>query len=145
MLNKFGLRPSTYNTFVISSSLGRETVPFPFICDLLPSPKVTFPPLLDLKTLKRERSPVMCLEHPLSRYYKHVSITLNADFIMKHTSCLLDKSVGMVFFLICHLCTKSLIFTLLRRTPLHIFILRQSSFFLVTLRPFSTTIKIAFK
>ena len=139
MLNKFTLRPSTYNTFVMSGSLGREMVPFPFIYDLLPSPKVTFPPFLDLKTLKKEWSPVMCLKHPLSRYHKHVSITLNAYFVIKHTSCLLDKSVEMVFSLSCHLWIKLLIFTLLRWTPLHIFILRQSSFFLFIIRPFSSS------
>ena len=144
MLNKFNLRPSTYNIFVMSSSSSREMVPFSFSCDLLPSPKVTFPPILDLKTLKRERSPVMCLEHPRSKYHKHVSITLNTDFIIKHTSCLLDRSIGMVFSFSCHLWTKPLIFTLLRWTPLHIFILRQSIFFFVTLRPFSTIIKITF-
>ena len=107
MLNKFTLRPFTYNTFAMSSNLGREMAPFPLICDLLPSPKVTLPPFLDLKTLKRERSLVMCLEQPLSRYYKHVSITLNADFIMKHTLCLYDKTVGIVFSLICHLRNKT--------------------------------------
>ena len=145
MLNKFTLRPSTYNIFVMSGSPGREMVPFPFICDLLPSPKVTFLPFLDSRTLKRECSLVMCLEHPLSRYHKHVFITLKTDFIIKYTSCLLDKSVGMVFSLNYHLWVKPLIFTLLRWTPLHIFILRQSSLFFVTLRPFSTIIKIAFK
>ena len=145
MLNKFTLRPSTYNTFAMSGSSGREIVPFPFILDLLPSPKVAFPPFLDSKTLKKERPPVMCHEHPLSRYHKHVSITLNADFIIKHTSCLPDKLVRMVFSFIYHLCTKSLIFTLLKRTPLHILILRQFGFFLVTLRPFPTIIKITFK
>ena len=127
MLNKFTLRHSTYNTFVMFGSPGREMVPFPFICDLLPSPKVTFPHFLNLKTLKREWSPIICLEHPLSRYHKHMSITLNVDFIIKHSSRLLDKSVGMVFSLSYHLWEKPLIFTLLRRTPLHIFILRQSS------------------
>ena len=132
MLNKFTLRSSTYRTFAMSGSLGREMIPFPLICDLLPSPKVTLPPLLDSKNLKRDRSLVMCLEQPLSGYHKHVSITLNANFVMKHTSCLDDRSVGMVFSLICLLGTKPLTFTLLRRTLLHIFILRQSSFFLAT-------------
>ena len=145
MLNKFTLKLSTYNTFEMSGSLGRGMVPFPLICDLLPSPKVTFPPFLNSKTLKRERSLVMCLEHPLSRYHKHVSITLNADFIIKHNSCLHDKSIGMVFSLIYHLRRKPLSFTLLRRTPLHSFILRQSSFFFAILRPFSIILKIAFK
>ena len=129
ILNRFTLKPSTYSTFAMSSSLGNEMVPLPLICDLLLSPKVTLPPFLDLKTLKRDWSPVMCHEQPLLRYHKHVSITLNADFIMKHTSCLDEKSVGMVFSLICHLWIKLLTFTLLRRTLLHIFILRQSSFF----------------
>ena len=73
MLNKFTLRPSTYNTFAMSNSPSREIVPFPFIWDLLPSPKVTFPHFLDSKTLKREWSPVLCLEQPLSRYHKHVT------------------------------------------------------------------------
>ena len=73
-----------------SERLGREIIPFPLICDLLPSPKVTLPHFLDLKNLKIDQSPVMCLEQLLSRYHKHVSITLNADFIMKHTSCLDD-------------------------------------------------------
>ena len=40
------------------------------------------------------------------------------------------RSVGMVLSLMCILRAKPLTFTLLRRTPLHIFILRQSSFFL---------------
>ena len=101
MLNRFTLRPSTYRTFAMSGSLGGEMIPFPLICDLLPSPKVTLPPFLDSKTLKRDRFPVMRLEQPLSKYYKHVSITLNADFITKHTSYSDDRSVGMVFSLIC--------------------------------------------
>ena len=64
MLNKLTLIPSTYSTFAMFGSLGSEMVPFPLICDLLPSPKVTLPPFLDLKTLKRDQSPVMCLEQP---------------------------------------------------------------------------------
>ena len=145
MLNRFTLRPSTYKTFAMSDSLGRDMIPFPLICDLLPSPKVTLPPFIDSKTLKRDRSPVMCLDHPLSRYHKHVSTTLNVDFIMKHTSCLDDRSVGMVFSLICLLRTKPLTFTFLKRTPLHIFILRQSSFFFVNLRSFPIVIIIEYK
>ena len=142
MLNRFTLKLSIYRTFAMSSSLGREMIPFSLIYDLLPSPKVTLPHFLDLKTLKRDRFPIMCLEQSLSRYHKHVSITLNADFIMKHTLCLSDKSVGMVFSLIYHLWTKPLTFTLLRRTPMHIFILRQSSFFFVRLRSFPILIMI---
>ena len=126
MLYKFTLRPSIYRTFAMSSSPGREMIPFSLICDLLPSPNVTLPPFLDSKTLKRYQSPVMCLEQPLLRYHKHMSITLNADFIIKYTSCLDDRSVGMVFSLICLSWAKPLTFTLLRQTPLHIFILRQS-------------------
>ena len=101
MLNRFTLRPSTYRIFAMFGSPGREMIPFPLIYDLLPSPKVTLPPFLDSKTLKRDQSPIMCLEQLLSRYHKHVSITLNADFIIKHTSCLDDRLVGMVFSLIC--------------------------------------------
>ena len=97
MLNRFTLRPFTYSTFAMSGSPGREMVSFPLIYDLLQSPKVTLPHFLDLKTLKRDRSPIMCLKQPLSRYHKHMSITLNADFIIKHTSCLDAKSVEMVF------------------------------------------------
>ena len=129
----------------MSSSPSREIIPFPLICDLLLSPKVTLPLFLDSKTLKRDQSPVMCLEQPLSRYHKHVSIILNADFIMKYTSCLDDRSVGMVLSLICLFRSKPLTFTLLRRTPLHIFILRQSSFFLAKLRSFSIIIIREFK
>ena len=131
--------------FAMSGSPGREMIPFPLICDLLPSPKVTLPPFLDSKTLKRDWSPVMCLEQPLSRYHKHVSITLNANFIIKHTSCLDDKSVGMVLSLNYLIRAKPLTFTLLRRTPLHIFILRQSSFFLAKLRYFPIVIIREFK
>ena len=143
MLNRFTFRPSTYRTFAMSGSLGREMILFPLICDLLPSPNVTLPPFLDSKTLKRDQSPVMCLEQPLSRYHKHMSITLNADFIIKHTLCLDDRSVGMIFYLI--LWTKPLTFTFLRRTPLHIFILRQSSFFLAKLISFLIVIIREFK
>ena len=50
MLNRFTLKPSTYSTFAMSGNPGSEMVPFPLICDLLPSPKVTLPPFLDLKT-----------------------------------------------------------------------------------------------
>ena len=145
MLYKFTLRPSIYRTFAMSGSPSKEMIPFPLICDLLPSPNVTLPPFLDSKTLKRDQSPVICLEQPLLRYHKHMSITLNADVIMKHTSSLDDKSVGMVFSFIRHLRTKLLTFTLLRRTPLHIFILRQSSFFFVMLRSFPIIIMIDFK
>ena len=77
MLNMFTLKPFTYKKFAMSDNLGREMIPFPLICDLLSSPKVTLSPFLGLKTLKRDRSLVMCLEQLLSRYYKHVSITLN--------------------------------------------------------------------
>ena len=129
----------------MSSSLGREIIPFPLIYDFLPLPKVTLPPFLDSKTLKRDRSLVMCLEQPLSRYHKHVSITLNVDFIIKHTSCLDDRSVGMVLSLICLFRAKHLTFTLLRWTPLHIFIVRQSSFPLAKLRSFSIVIIREFK
>ena len=145
MLNRFTLRPSTYRTFEMSGSPSREMIPFPLIYDLLPSPKVTLPPFLDSKILKRDRSPVMCLEQLLSRYHKLMSITLNADFIMKHASWLDDRSVGMVFFLICLLWAKPLNITLLKRTLLHIFILRQSSFFFAKLRSFSIVIIIEFK
>ena len=97
MFNKFTLRPSTYRTFAMFGNLGTRMIPFPLIYDSLPLPKVTLPPFLDSKTLKRDRSPVMRLEQPLSRYHKHMSITLNVDFIIKHTSCLADISGGMVF------------------------------------------------
>ena len=145
MLNRFTLRPSTYRTFAMSGNPGREMIPFPLICDFLPSPKVTLPSFLDSKTLKRDQSPIMCLKQSLSRYHKHVSITLNVDFIIKHTSCLDDKSVGMVLSLIYLLQAKPLIFTLFRQTLLHIFILRQSSFFLVKLRSFPIVIIRYFK
>ena len=145
MLHRFTLRPSTHRTFAMSGSPGREMIPFPLIYDLLLSPKVTLPPFLDSNTLKRDQSLVICLEQPLARYHKHVSITLNANFIMKHTSCLDDRSVGMVFSLIYLLWAKPLTFTLLRRTPLHIFILRQSSFFFVKLRSFPIVIITEFK
>ena len=145
MLNRFTLRPSTYKTFAMFGSPGREMIPFPLIYDLLPSPKVTLTHFLDSKTLKRDRSPVMCLKQPLSRYHKHMSIALNVDFIIKHTSCLDDRSVGMVFSLICLLQVKPLIFTLFRQTPLHIFILRRSSFFSVKLRSFPIVIIRDFK
>ena len=117
----------------MSGNPGREIIPFLSICDLLPSPKVILPPFMDSKTLKRDRFLVMCLKQPLLGYHKHVSITLNANFILKHTSCLDDRSLGMVLSLICLFRVKPLTFTLLRRTHLHIFILRQSSFFLVKL------------
>ena len=129
----------------MSSNSSREMIHFPLICDLLPSPKVTLPPFLDLKTLKRDQSPVMCLEQPLSRYHKHVSITLNVNFIIKHTLCLDDKSVRMVLSLNYLIRAKPLIFTILKQTPLHIFILRQSSFFLVKLRSFPIVIIREFK
>ena len=145
MLNKFTLRPSTYRTFAMFGNLGRGMIPYPLICELLPSPKVTLPPFLDSKTLKKDRSPVMCLKQPLSRYYKYVSITLNVDFIIKRTSCLDDRSVGMVLSLMCLLRAKPLTFSLPRQTPLHIFILRQSSFFLGKLRSFKMVITSEFK
>ena len=129
----------------MSGRPGREIIPFLLICDLLPSPKVTLPHFLNSKTLKRDQSPVMCPEQSLSRYHKHVSITLNANFIIKHTSCLDDRLVGMVLSLICLFQAKPLTFTLLKRTPLHIFILRQSSFFLTKLRSFSIVIIREFK
>ena len=145
ILSRFTLRPSTYKTFAMSGSPSREMIPFPLICDLLPSPKVTLSPFLDSKTLKRDRSLVMCLEQPLSRCHKHMSVTLNAYFIIKHTSCLDDKLVGMVLSLNYLIWAKPLTFTILRRTPLHIFILRQSSFFLVKLRSFPMVIRREFK
>ena len=55
MLNRFILRPLTYRTFAMSSSLGKEMIPFPLIYDLLPSPKVTLPTIFKLENLE-ERS-----------------------------------------------------------------------------------------
>ncbi|VFQ78784.1 unnamed protein product [Cuscuta campestris] len=54
------------------------TEPTPIIFPLLLSPKTTFPPLAGLICKNLDASPVMCLEHPLSRYQS----TLDA---FKHT------------------------------------------------------------
>ena len=88
ILSKFTLSPSTYKTFAMLGNPGKKMIHFPFIWDLLSSPKVTLPPFFGSNILKREQSLVICLEQPLSKYHKQVSIIFRAVRIIKHTSCL---------------------------------------------------------
>ena len=97
MLSRFTLNPSTYKILAMLSNPGKEIIHFPSIWDLLPSPNVTLPPFFGSNVLKRKQSLVICLEH--IKINKHVSITLRAICIMKHTPCLLVKSYGKVLSL----------------------------------------------
>ena len=142
MLNKLTLKPSTYNAFAMSDNLGREIVPF--YLRFAPITESDISTFLKLQNLE---------ERTVSSHVSWAPIIKVPQTCVHYLKCRLHHKAHFMLawqihrngFFIYHLCTKSLIFTLLKWTPLHILILRQSIFFLVTLRPFSTINKIAFK
>ena len=85
MLNRFILRPSTYRTFAISGSPGKEMIPFPLICDFLPSPKVTLPSFLDLKNLE---------ERSVSGHVSWAAAIKVPQTSVHNLKCRLEKDVG---------------------------------------------------
>src|SRR5579862_5242592 len=70
MLIKLAFRPSTYKASDKEGNPGTKMVSFPTTFLLNPSPKVTFPPSSITRVSKKLLFPVMCLEHPLSKYQK---------------------------------------------------------------------------
>src|ERR1700722_12281182 len=70
MLIKLAFKPSTNKALDKEGNPGTEMVPFPTTFLLDPSPKVTFPPSSITRVSKKLLFPVMCLEHPLSKYQK---------------------------------------------------------------------------
>ena len=70
MLIKLAFKPSTSKALDKEGNPGTEMVPFPMTFFLEPSPKVTFPPSSITRVSKKLLFPVMCLEHPLSRYQR---------------------------------------------------------------------------
>jgi len=69
MLNKLCFNSSTSNTFFMSKLPLTPMFPLPMIMPLLLSPLVTKPPCFSTKLVNKDASPVICLEHPLSRYH----------------------------------------------------------------------------
>ena len=69
ILSKLYLRPSTNNTWCIDKDWGLLISLMPIIFSFALSPKVTCPPFLVSSLLNYSLSPVMYLEHPLSRYH----------------------------------------------------------------------------
>ena len=80
MLSKLCFKPSTKRT---SSTMKEDTLPILPIPMILPfelSPNVTFLPSFGERVVNLFLSPIMCLEHPLSR--NHLSLV---DLEIKHT------------------------------------------------------------
>ena len=69
ILNKSCLRPST-NATESMMTYSFEINPYPIVYTFLSSPKVMLGPALSSNSMSRLKSPVMCLEHPLSKYHK---------------------------------------------------------------------------
>src|SRR5579862_2697824 len=70
MLIKLAFKPSTNKALDNEGNPGTEIVPFLTTLFLDLSPKVTFPPSSITRVSKKLLFPVMCLEHPLSKYQK---------------------------------------------------------------------------
>src|ERR1700721_2974674 len=70
MLIKLAFKPSTNKASDKEGNPGTEMVPFHTTFLVEPSPKVTFPPSSITRVSKKLLFPVMCLEHPLSKYQK---------------------------------------------------------------------------
>ena len=69
MLSKLCFKPLTNKTFSMYLEGVIPMLPIPMIFPLPLSPKVTIPPSLASSVMNCDSSPVMCLEHPLSRYH----------------------------------------------------------------------------
>ena len=68
MLKRLCLSPLTSNTFSMEVEEFLQILHIPMIFPLLFSRKVTSPLSFDLRDVNCASSPVMCLEHPLSKY-----------------------------------------------------------------------------
>jgi len=129
ILNRLCLRPSTSHTLLIEI----EALPIVLVPMILPNwlpPNFTFPPSFIARVRNIDFSPVMCLEHPLSRYHD-----LCFSFALRHI-CSIDNfrfryplvyaSFGLVLegllFTSCTLCCELDCFWLtntLGLTPFH--------------------------
>ena len=69
MLKRLCFKPSTNKTSSIKKLDLLPMVPLPMILPLLLSPKVTYPSSMLVSLENWDGSPVICLEHPLSRYH----------------------------------------------------------------------------
>ena len=102
VLKKFCLSPLTGNMFSIEIEEFLLILPILMIFPLPLSPKVTNPPSFGLRDVNWVSSPVMCLEHPLSKYqwflfdlawkhtYKIVHFTLGTQTILDHWGLILN-------------------------------------------------------
>src|SRR3954468_1259801 len=69
MENKLCVNPSTRSTLVMEGELPRLMVPEPMILPFLSPPNLTSPPGLSTRSWNVDLLPVMCREHPESRYH----------------------------------------------------------------------------
>src|SRR3954469_19415970 len=69
MDNKLCVNPSTRSTLVMEGELPKLMVPEPIILPLLTPPNLTSPPGLSIRSWNVDLLPVMCREHPESRYH----------------------------------------------------------------------------
>src|SRR3954469_21864574 len=69
MDNKLCVNPSTRSTLVMEGELPKLMVPEPIILPLLTPPNLTSPPGLSTRSWNVDLLPVMCREHPESRYH----------------------------------------------------------------------------
>src|SRR3954462_2526098 len=69
MDNKLCVNPSTRSTLVMEGKLPRLMVTEPMILPLWSPPNLTSPPCLSTRSWNVDLLPVMCREHPESRYH----------------------------------------------------------------------------
>src|SRR3954463_12270850 len=78
MDNKLCVNPSTRSTLVMEGELPRLMVPEPMIFPFLSPPNLTSPPGLSTRSWNVDLLPVMCREHPESRYHDILLLVLFA-------------------------------------------------------------------
>src|SRR3954467_14192729 len=78
MDNKLRANPSTSRTLVIEGELPMLIVPEPMILPFLFTPNLTSPPDLSTRSWNIDLFPVMCREHPESRYHDMLCFVLFA-------------------------------------------------------------------
>ena len=64
---KVMFKPSTNKTLSIREDVPLPMLPWPMILPFALSSNVTYPPFLFVRKANLDSSPVMCLEHPLSK------------------------------------------------------------------------------
>src|SRR4051812_43900156 len=78
MDNKLCVNPSTRSTLVMEGELPILMVPEPIILPFLSPPNLTSPPDLSTRSWNIDLLPVMCREHPESRYHDMLCFVLLA-------------------------------------------------------------------